>query len=221
MIHISGKYKDLTGQRFGKLVVIKEIGITEKNQVIWLCKCDCGNEKSTQTRYLTSKHTRSCGCFYNHAFTHGHTHTKFYQVWNGMKKRCSPVAGHKNYNGRGIKVCERWQSYENFYADMHQTYTHGLTIERINNDGDYEPSNCKWATRKEQARNRRQNRMITIQGRTLCLEDWCIEYGMLPMTVSARISNGMNPLEALTKPRKQGIKIPKEKPYHESKEFEL
>lgn len=161
---------DITGKKFGRLTAEWPAGIRER-RVFWLCLCECGNLKVLCTSSLTQGKTKSCGCWHKEQTrkartTHGHTacysHTTTYGCWRNMHTRCENSNTHNyeySYGGRGIKVCKRWDSFENFLADMGEK-PKGLTIERINNDGDYEPSNCKWATKSEQAFNRRPKRKI-------------------------------------------------------------
>lgn len=148
---------NLTGQRFGRLVVIKEAGRSSDGRVRWLCKCDCGNYTSTpSTKTLRNRTCRSCGCIERerpNKLTHGKSNTKLFHVWNGMKQRCyNPNnRSYKTYGGRGIKVCDEWR--DNFMAfhdwAIANGYEEGLTIDRIDNDGDYEPNNCRWITLQE------------------------------------------------------------------------
>lgn len=161
--------RDITGQKFNRLTGIKLIE-TKNKRSYWLFKCDCGNEKvimMTNVIYRTST-TRSCGCFkkeflkaIDYQTTHGMKKTRFYDIWQGMKKRCTRVKNkdYKHYGGRGIKCL--WKSFEEFRDDMYTDYlehkknNNYTSIERKNNDGNYEKSNCSWATREEQQNNRR------------------------------------------------------------------
>jgi hypothetical protein len=128
--------------------------------------------------------------------------TSTYSIWIGMRQRCTnPNAPHYGcYGGRGIKVCERWQLYENFLSDMGERPT-GLSIDRVNNDGDYEPSNCRWATKQEQVENTRSNRTLTLNGETLTLSAWARRLGWPPVTIHNRLLRGWSVEDALTKPR--------------------
>lgn len=196
----SWAFKDLTGQTFTRLTVIKQVG-SRKNQVLWLCKCECGNEKTAITRALTSKHTQSCGCLPTSRPTHGMSKSKFYRVWRSMKLRGIPNAFQaESYKAKNITLCDRWMTFENFYEDMFPTYRHGLTLERINNNGGYEPGNCKWATLAEQSRNKSDNVFYDLSGRSQILPDWCDEYGINISTVRARLRKGRDLATALTLP---------------------
>ena len=151
---------DLTGRRFGRLVVVGEAGRTKRGKITWECLCDCGKTTVIIGDNLRSGNTLSCGCYGREVVryantTHGMARTREYNIWEGMKNRCQNKThpDYPNYGGRGIKVCSRWMSFENFFFDM--GVSHGLSIDRINNDGNYEPSNCRWATASEQNLNRR------------------------------------------------------------------
>ncbi len=176
-LKLGARREDLTGMRFGMLVVVSFADKTSSGHARWLCQCDCGGAKVTQASNLKSGQCRSCGCYargpnWNRSGTrtHGHTYLKsergtrcvttLYATWSSMIQRCTnPNAkNYKWYGGRGITVCERWRSFENFAADMGDRPGRGYSIDRINNNGNYEPGNCRWATQSEQVRNSRRCR---------------------------------------------------------------
>jgi hypothetical protein len=158
------KRKDITGQRIGKLVA-KRFGPNINGCTTWICQCDCGNETTVTTQNLRPKHTTSCGCVKKAVVakgansSHGMRRTRIYAGWRAMKDRCLNPNNHAydRYGGRGITICERWMKFENFHQDMGDKPA-GLTLDRIDNDGNYEPGNCKWSTPAEQARNRRKRK---------------------------------------------------------------
>lgn len=171
------KAANLVGMKFGKLVVMQK-STTKGGRAYWICKCECGNIAETTTDKLKSGHTKSCGC--QRALTrvkHGHSlrsrDSLTYKVWSAMKGRCNNPNDKKfaDYGGRGIRVCDRWKSFENFLEDMGEA-PDGMSIDRVDNNGHYSPENCRWATQKEQARNTRRNIFLTINGETLCAMEW-------------------------------------------------
>lgn len=153
---------DMTGERYGKLVVTTYVGQDTKRQSIWDCQCDCGKTTIVTRSSLISGHTRSCGCIFHKAggdaSNHNGKRAPEYSVWAGMKRRCNNPneKNYPNYGGRGIRVCQRWQySYPDFLADVGRRPGPEYSLDRIDNDGDYEPGNVRWATAKEQVANRR------------------------------------------------------------------
>lgn len=159
--------------RFGRLTVIRGKEKKEKGKKYYFCKCDCGNTIYVPKSKLVSGHTKSCGCLSNESTkerstTHGMTYTRIYRTWRGMLSRCEcPGDGESylRYGARGIKVCEEWHKFENFYEwAIRNGYDDNLTIERVDNDGNYCPDNCRWATAKEQSNNRRNTIWINYKG---------------------------------------------------------
>lgn len=200
----SPTFKNLTGQFFGRLEVKERAEAnTRSGKAQWICLCKCGRTCVVIGDNLRTGHTISCGCFRDEAHkSHGKARTRVYHIWQGMKHRCqNPNFKHfRNYGGKGVKVCERWMSFESFYADMGEPPTNKHTIERRNSNGDYEPENCVWATRKEQARNLSFNRIITFAGRSVPMFQWAEEFGLNPATLRYRFNNGWTVEEAITTP---------------------
>lgn len=193
------KYNDLKNQKFNMLTAIEIVGKTEKKGMIWKCICDCGNYTEVAGTLLSHGKIKSCGCLRkvtgeaNGSFKHGMRNTKLYNSWVAMKKRCLNKADehYPNYGGRGITVCPEWMEFDSFYEwAMSSNYKDGLTIERIDVNGNYEPSNCKWATAKEQADNRRTTVHITVDGVTKNATDWAKTLGVGRSTIGRHITKG-------------------------------
>lgn len=202
---------DLTGQHFGKLIVLSFAGINHRQNTLWLCQCDCGNRITTIGTALRAKHIKSCGClqYLPKTPTHGMKHTQTYNCWNKMKQRClNPKnPAYPRYGGKGITICPQWLQFEHFFADM-GIQPPGLSLDRIDNNGNYEPENCRWATPREQVINRHTTRYITYNGITQCLEDWAITLGIAGCTLSARLKR-MSLKRALTLPKQISGKVHK------------
>jgi hypothetical protein len=189
---------ELIGQRFGMLVVVC---LVRGNYV--RVRCDCGNEKELRATYLFHGQ-QSCGCqratkFRN--FRHGMAHAPIYAVWGSMRARCQNPKDRRyaRYGGRGIAVCERWQTFENFYADMGDV-PKGMSIERVDNDKGYEPGNCVWATSRTQANNRRNNTLITAHGETHTIAEWARINDITPGSIYRRRRQGLTDEEAIATP---------------------
>lgn len=187
------------GTRFSKLVVLGEAkpGRDRRGHQfgISICQCDCGVIKTVRNSHLKSG-VQSCGC-YNPNNIHGHTNSRgessmTYARWRAMKARCNnPKHSHfRYYGGRGIKVCERWEDFRCFLSDMGECPGPKWTLDRINGDLGYAPSNCRWATRKTQGENRKTSRMVTMDGECHCITVWAEKYGIRRETVYGRIRWG-------------------------------
>ena len=200
---------DLTGKKFGKLEVIG-VHDTGSRKTYYVCQCDCGNVKVVRSDSLISGATKSCGCIKKEQgktnLTANHRHkmsgTRIYETWQDMKRRCynKQNARYDRYGGRGIKVCEEWlNDFQSFYDwAISNGYSDDLTIDRIDNDGNYEPSNCRWSTVKEQCNNRSSNINITIGNATKSLMSWCEIFNVDYKKVHARYQrNGYEDIDRL------------------------
>lgn len=159
---------DLTGQKFGKVTAIKKVGTNKWRASLWLCNCECGGHTVASVQDLRHGKVRSCGCtHFKDRQTIGGKPTRLYRIWKNMKKRCYNANNHDflYYGARGIKVCNEWQEFRSFQEwAVANGYGDSLTLDRIDNDGNYCPENCKWATRKEQAQHRRPNGTVIRHG---------------------------------------------------------
>lgn len=185
-----GKIIDLTGQKFGRLTVIKFDGINKHKKARWRCVCQCGKECTALGSELRGRHTVSCGCWNKERkVTHGEGKTRLYRIWADIKTRClnKTCKEYKDYGGRGITLCAEWIHFETFkHWAVNNGYNDSLTIDRIDNNASYSPTNCRWATVKEQNRNQRSNRVI--QGK--CLAEWAEISGINYNTLRHRLRKG-------------------------------
>lgn len=196
--YVDSRTQDLSFNRFGRLVAIERI-----NGKRWRCRCDCGSESISTTQNLTSGKTKSCGCLNREISAmrrtkHGAHGTRAYTAWDGIVQRCTNpnFKQWNDYGGRGITVCNEWRNFANFLSDMGQP-PDGCSIERIDNNLGYSKENCKWATRKEQQRNRRANKNIQYNGETLCITEWAERFGIAQHTAISRLNNGWSFDEAM------------------------
>jgi len=188
---------DLTGQKFGKLTAIKPVGTNKSGNTLWKCKCDCGNSSVVINSNLTRGNSKSCGCTNSERLIkrntkHNLCYTPIYNVWSSMKERCrnKNCKEYVHYGGRGIKICDEWMDFNNFYNGMIGTYKKGLSLDRINVNGNYEPSNCRWVTQLRQCNNKRNNLYLTIDGVTATLADICRSYNVGYQKVWKRLKRG-------------------------------
>lgn len=210
------RFIDLTGRIFNHLTAIGFHG-RANGRTKWWVRCECGTVKPVASGNLVSGSIKSCGCkkpIYNSAAhkTHGMTHSREFTSWVSMKMRCSNPNDpfYHRYGGRGVSVCERWSSFSNFFEDMGNRPT-GKSLDRIDSNGNYEPSNCRWATGTEQARNKSSNRMLTVNGSTKCLSEWSKLSGVKCSTISERLKRGYSHEDAVLTPiavRLRAIQIP-------------
>lgn len=200
------RFKDLTGTVFGSLEVVGFSGYNKYGGAVWLCKCKCGAESFKRNHSLISGRAKTCGCSRNGLpigdpkRMHGMSNTKFYKVWKEMHDRVynKNRSRHKDYGGRGIKVCERWHLFQNFYDDAFESYRDGLTIDRYpDNNGDYSPDNFRWTTILNQNRNRRNSVWLEYDGVNQPLTVWAKQVGLPYTTLLKRYKNKWEIKEAL------------------------
>lgn len=205
-----GSFVDLTGSKFHRWTVLCRSEIRKNNKVVWECKCECGNEGLVTSYELTKGRSKSCGCLTSDVMkkrmtTHGDTGggktSRLFSIWKGMKQRASNpnTKMFKRYGGRGIVLCEEWKNDFAKFKEwaLDNGYEDNLTIDRINNDGNYEPSNCRWADWVTQSRNKSDNTWITIDKETKTLSEWCEISPNKRNTVRGRIQRGWDPKKAV------------------------
>ena len=190
------KRRNISNKKFGKLTAIGKTDNSSSGKTRWLCICDCGNKSKVETYKLTIGHTKTCGCskLISHNKTHGLSKTPEYRVWDGIIQRTTnpSCSSFSRYGGRGIGVCDRWLKFENFIQDMGERPNSDLTIERVENNKGYSPDNCIWDNRINQARNRRSNRVIVIDGRSMVLAEWLEITGLNRSTFHRRQKRGLS-----------------------------
>lgn len=195
------KLEILPGARFGRLTVVRELDRVHtsggQSKRVFLLFCDCGKETTARIETLVRGCTRSCGCFHSERIIdrnlkHGMSETRMYKTWANMIQRCTNprVTHYKSYGGRGIKVCERWMNFDNFYEDTKEIYNDNLTIDRINVDGDYEPSNIRWITNQENCLNKRNTVKTEYEGKERTLKEVAELTGIKYDTIHGRVTQG-------------------------------
>ncbi len=206
--------KDLTGYKFGKWTVVSLHSKKPhpKGEIRrWNCVCDCGNSKSVLERSLTKGVSKSCGCYHKELLRkrltkHNMSNTRLYSIWHGINERCTRTGTRisKNYGDRGISVCDEWKQFEPFHEwAIENGYSEDLSIDRINVNGNYEPSNCRWVDVITQANNTRNNHYVTIGEETFTITQWARLKGISTSGIYLRVKNGMTFEEAITKPVKK------------------
>lgn len=208
------RLNDLTGKRFGRLTVIQRGEALGRKGVYWLCLCDCGNKCTILGNALVTSHTTSCGCYSKEvskrAKIHGLCHTKEHAIWKAVRQRCNDknASNYYRYGGRGIKVCPEWDNFQNFYAWCKESgFKEGLTIDRINNDGDYSPANCRWVDKITQGNNKSNNRKVFYKGELLSLMQIERLTGIDHRTIGFRLNSGWATEQAVETAPKYGNRI--------------
>lgn len=208
---------DLTGKVVGRLTVICRNGYApngKSQETAWLCRCECGNEKTIARSQLVKERIVSCGCKRKEHMgalnrTHGQSNTAEHRIWTNMKTRCTnkKATGFEHYGGRGIKMCDRWlNSFEAFYKDMGPRPSPDHTIDRIDNNGNYEKSNCRWAVDETQKNNRSDTIFLELNGVKMGAAQWARDRGISYRTIVSRHKLGWTDEEILTRPVNRGIK---------------
>lgn len=200
---------DLTGQTFGRLTVLHRVENDKRDKTRWMCRCECGTEIVRTARLMRKGESLSCGCLQRETNVSAPTRhgaakvgriTREYIVWQNMLARCENkgATAFESYGGRGITVCERWHDFAMFSADMGLKPSPSHSLDRIDNSGNYEPSNCRWATSHEQARNKRNNKFVTHDGETLTLAEWAERLGTNGTTIGLRLRRGWSDARTVT-----------------------
>lgn len=197
------KRRELAGRVFGRLTVLEWVTRSKNGTSKWLCRCECGNERVVFATALLGGTSKSCGCLAreqagDRVRTHGQTRTPTFISWERLRARCDDPTN-KHYGGKGITYCERWKDFSNFLADMGER-PEGMTLDRIDTTGNYEPNNCRWVTYAEQAQNKTNNRLVEYEGNLVCVTELCRRLGVPSSLVFKRLYSGWDLHKALTKP---------------------
>ena len=196
---MSKPLNNLQGFKFGSLTVL-QLGKSHGNGAVWLCQCKCGTQKEIRASDMVQGSVKSCGCEHikriaKASTTHGMTNTRTYSIWQAMRLRCNRI--NQDYSCRGITYDERWDSFENFYLDMGEVPT-GMSIDRIDVNGNYNKDNCRWATQEQQANNKRSSVFIEYNGKKQTVSQWAKELKMNHHTLRSRLKKGLTAEQALT-----------------------
>lgn len=201
----------LVGQRFGRLTVLSPAGVIGTSSMRWNCICDCGNKTIVYGHFLKSGHTRSCGCLSAESIaerctTHGQSDSRLYNIWHGMKSRCyrETDSNYPKYGGRGIQICDQWRfDFGSFYDwSMGHGYADNLSIDRIDNGGNYCPENCRWVDATTQCNNKSNNRLISANGETHTVSEWASILGANNTLLAARLDRGWSDESTINTPFK-------------------
>jgi len=196
---------DLTGKSFGHLTVIKFYGVSKSRDAMWECVCVCGNNPIMRGRHLRSGHSSSCGCIHRTGqLIHGKSiGDKTYYIWEAMHQRCRNKKSkyYSAYGGAGVSVCDRWNNFENFLSDMGEK-PEGMSLDRIDSSGNYEPANCRWATNLEQQRNKRNSLFVEVDGTKINYLYVAEKEGISPYMLRTRLRKGLPLMAAINDARK-------------------
>ena len=199
---------DCAGVQYGRLTALRFVELTSEGARKWECVCTCGTTCIVRAAELTTGRTQSCGCLQRERakaagkknVKHGMCYSPTHNSWSAMLQRCynEKVIGYPNYGGRGVEVCDDWKDFNSFLRDMGERPSKAYSLDRIDNNGNYEPSNCRWATSKEQCNNRRSQSYVTFNGRKQTVAQWAVELGMQDATLRHRLYRGWSIQQALT-----------------------
>ena len=214
------KLIDLTGKVYGRLLVISQAELTKDKKGQWLCRCSCGKERVIRASNLKRKirPTQSCGCLLKETYIYdpnANSNLPEYGIWKGMRTRCSDptIKQWMDYGGRGIKVCPQWESnFSQFLSDVGRRPDPKMSLDRLDNNGNYEPGNVAWRTKKQQQNNMRSNARLTYKGETMTMTQWCERLGLNRTYVSHRLKRGKTVEEAFEEPVVERLKLKRKEP---------